>query len=114
MYSGVILIDEKSPLILNQTILRNCPVKSVNKFLVQNDIDIAILNPHQISRYYTRPFALYFDLKDANHLSNQPYDFLIIDIHQAFLKFTDTYPEYWSEIQHSFKSIQYLNSINVT
>ena len=109
MYSGVILIDEKSPLILNQTILRNCPVKSVNKFLVQNHIDIAILNPHQISRYYTRPFALYFDLKDANHLNNHSYDFLIIDIHQAFLKFTDTYPEYWNEIKHSFKTIQYLN-----
>ena len=113
MYSGVILVDEKSPLILNQTIQKNCPVKSVNQFLIQNFIDIAILNPHQISRYYTRPFALYFDLKDANHLSNRTYDFLIIDIHQAFIKFTDTYPEYWNEIKHSFKSIQYLNSINV-
>ena len=109
MYSGVILVDERSPLILNQTIQKNCPVKSVNQFLNLNHIDIAILNPHQISRYYTRPFALYFDLKDANHLSNHTYDFLIIDIHQAFLKFTDTYPEYWNEIKHSFKAIQYLN-----
>ena len=108
MYRGIILIDEKSPFNQVPHISKNCPIQAVNQFLDDNNINIAILNPHQISRYYTRPFALYFDLKDTKNLRSDAYDYLIITIHEAFLKFTDTYPEYWNEIKNSFQNIQYI------
>ena len=108
MYKGIILLDEKSPFIQAPSILKNCPILPVNQFLDENDIDIAILNPNQIPKYYTRPFALYFDLKDTKNLSKGTYDYLIINIHQAFLNFTETYPEYWNEIRNSFRNIQYI------
>lgn len=107
MYRGIILLDERSPFIQEPNFTKNCPVQSINDFIFQNDIEIAILNPFQVTNYYTRPFALYFDLRNNKNRSDS-YDFLIINIHQAFLKFTDTYPEYWHEIQRSFQMIQFI------
>lgn len=108
MYKGIILLDEMSPSIRVPNFVKNCPIGSVNDFIYQNNIEVAILNPHQITSYYTRPFALYFDLKNHNKNRNDSYDFLIINIHQAFLRFMDTYPDYWQEIQRSFQTIQFI------
>lgn len=108
MYRGIILLDEMSSLIQVPNFVKNCPIGSVNDFIYQNNIEVAILNPQQITSYYTRPFALYFDLRNNKKNHNDSYDYLIINIHQAFLKFTDTYPEYWDEIQRSFHKIQFI------
>ncbi len=101
MYRGIILLDEMSPLIKHPIFEKHCPISSVNEFIDQKNIEIATLNPHQLTRYYTRPFALYFDLRKTK----KTYDYLIITIHEAFQKFTDTYPDYWEDIQRSFNHI---------
>jgi hypothetical protein len=108
MYRGIILLDEMSPLIQVSNFVKYCPIETVNEFIYQNNIEVACLNPNQITSYYTRPFALYFDLKNNKRSRNDSYDFLIINIHQAFLKFMDIYPEYWQEIQRSFHTIQFI------
>jgi hypothetical protein len=109
MHRGIILLDERSPIIQYPNFEKDCPIESVNYFINQNKIEVAILNPQQLTRYYTRPFALYFDLRNDKKAPHTSYDYLIIHIHQAFQKFTDTYPEYWGEIKNSFKNVQYLN-----
>ncbi|OCA83488.1 hypothetical protein F7984_11060 [Pradoshia sp. D12] len=105
MYRGIILLDEKCPIIQVPNFVKHCPLKSVNDFICQKNIEIATLNPHQLTSYYTRPFALYFDLKKTRKDRKVTYDYLVINLHEAFQKFTDTYPEYWNEIQSSFHHI---------
>ena len=104
MNNGIILLDERFPIIQSPNFEKYCPIKAINDFMNENNIEIAILNPYQITSYYTRPFALYFDLRK----NKKTYDYLIINIHQTFHKFTETYPEYWCEIKDSFKNIQYI------
>ena len=104
MTNGIILLDETYPIIQSPNFEKNCPIQSVNDFMNQNNIEIAVLNPYQITTYYTRPFALYFDLRK----NKRTYDYLIINLHQAFHKFTETYPEYWCVIKDSFETVHFI------
>lgn len=81
---------------------------SIKKFMSEQNIQIAKLNPYQIKEYYTVPHALLFDLK--KHQGS--FDCFVHYSLQAMEDFIYTYPAKWLILKSFFNKVMIVENQN--
>lgn len=106
MNSAIILIDEPRPCLspFQFPLEKECPLEAIKEFMVKRQIKAIDLNPSQIYRYYTIPFALYQDIKSRE----KRIDYLLIDHYHTIQHFKKVYKEYWEAISAHFSYIHFI------